>query len=124
VSLPEVWDLDSFTIALRAWEGAPGSTITAEALRSRFMWHIEMTIHGREQLHTQLGDLPALRLDGHMYKLKRDGSRDRDSAEREFKVWISDDDGRVPLEVTARTDYGDIEMVIVDYQPGNGQRLR
>jgi hypothetical protein len=30
----------------------------------------------------------------------------------------------VPLEVKARTDYGDIEMVIVDYQPGTGQRLR
>ncbi|HEY1557617.1 MAG TPA: DUF3108 domain-containing protein [Kofleriaceae bacterium] len=124
VSLPEVWDYNSFLIALRGWEGAPGSTVTAEVFRSRFLWHVEMKIHGREQLHTQLGELPALRLDGHTYKLDKDGSRDPGSDERNFSVWISDDDGRVPLEVKARTDYGDIEMVIVDYQPGTGQRLR
>jgi len=124
VSMPDVWDYNSFLIALRAWEGPPGSTVVAEVLRSRFLWHVEMKIGGKQQLHTAIGDFPALRLDGHTYKLARDGSRFPDSDERDFTVWISDDDGRVPLQVTARTDYGDIKMEIVDYQPGNGQRLR
>ena len=39
-------------------------------------------------------------------------------------MWISDDDGRVPLEIRATTDYGDLKMRIVDYQPGTGKRLR
>jgi len=123
LSFLEVWDYNSFLIALRRWEAPVGTKITAEVLRSRYLWHVEMTVHGKDQLHTDLGDLPALRLDGHVYKLGRDDARFPDSDERNFSVWISDDDGRVPLLVTARTDYGDIKLEITDYQPGTGQRL-
>ena len=124
VSQPDVWDYNSFLIALRSWEGPPGTTVVAEVFRSRFLWHVEMKIHGKDKLVTELGELPALRLDGHTYKLGRDGNRFPGADERDFSVWISDDDGRVPLKVTAKTDYGDIEMKITDYQPGTGQRLR
>jgi len=44
--------------------------------------------------------------------------------ERDFKVWISNDDGRVPLRVTAKTDYGDVILTLTAYDPGTGQRLR
>jgi hypothetical protein len=88
------------------------------------MWHTEVTIRGKEKLVTELGDLPALRIDGKTYKLRRDGARAPDDSERQFSMWISDDDGRVPLQIKAITDYGDLKMQIVDYQPGSGQRLR
>ena len=35
------------------------------------------------------------------------------SEQRDFKMWISDDDGRVPLRIDANTDYGDLKMEIV-----------
>ena len=124
VSMPDVWDYNAFLIALRSWEGPPGTTVSAEVLRSRYLWHVDMKIHGKEELHTALGDFPALRLDGHTYKLGRDGHKLAGNDERDFTIWISDDDGRVPLEVKARTDYGAVEMAITDYQPGTGQRLR
>ena len=124
VSQPVVWDYNAFLLALRAWEGAPGSHLALEVFRSRFLWHVDVTIHGREKRVTELGELPALRIDGRTYKLDRKGARERGSAERRFSMWISDDDGRVPLEIKATTDYGDLRMQIVDYQPGNGQRLR
>lgn len=124
VSLPETWDFNAFLVALRSWEGAPGTAVTVEVLRSRYLWHLQMTIHGKEKLTTALGDLPALRFDGKTYKLDRDGVRVADSDEREFSIWISDDDGRVPLKIVAKTDYGDMNMVITDYQAGGGQRLR
>lgn len=124
VSLPDVWDYNAFLIALRSWEGAPGSTVTAEVFRSRYLWHVTMTIRGKEKVVTQLGEMPALRLDGHVFKVGRNNAKLPDDDERDFSVWISDDDGRVPLKTVARTDYGDIEMKIVDYSPGNGQRLR
>jgi len=124
VSLPDTWDYNAFLVALRSWEGAPGSSLSAEVLRSRFLWHVDMKIHGKDNLHTGLGDFPALRLDGHTYRLERNGARSPGSDERDFSIWISDDDGRVPLRVTAKTDYGDVEMQIVDYQPGTGQRVR
>jgi hypothetical protein len=92
--------------------------------RSRYLWHVEVTMRGKEKLVTELGELPALRIDGRTYKLRRDGARTPDDAERRFTMWISDDDGRVPLEIKAVTDYGDIRMQIVDYQPGSGPRLR
>lgn len=123
-SLPVVWDYNAFLVALRGWEGAPGTKTTVEVLRSRWMWRIDVTIKGTETLTTELGELPALRFDAHTYKLARDGSRYPDTDERDFSVWISDDDGRVPLQVVARTDYGDVKMQIVEYVPGSGQRLR
>jgi hypothetical protein len=124
VSKPDVWDYNAFLVALRSWEGPPGSAVTVEVLRSRYLWHVEMKIAGKENMVTELGELPALRFDGHTYKLDRKGMRFPDSDERDFSVWISDDDGRVPLKVVAKTDYGDINMEIVDYLPGTGKRLR
>jgi len=124
VSLPDVWDYNAFLVALRGWEAPPGSTVTAEVLRSRYLWNVKMTIRGRDKLVTELGEFPALRFDGHTYKLTRDGKRYPNSDERDFSIWISDDADRVPLQTVARTDYGDIKMQIVEYTPGTGERLR
>ena len=118
VSLPDVWDYNAFLIALRSWEGPPGTKIIAEVFRSRFLWHVEMTIRDKSKLVTDLGEFPALRLDGHTYKVDKKGVKQPDSDERDFSVWISDDAGRVPLKINTRTDYGDVAMSITDYQAG------
>jgi hypothetical protein len=127
VSKPDVWDYNAFLVALRAWEQPPGSKVSVEVFRSRYLWNVDMTIRGREKIKTDLpdlGEVAALRFDARMYRLDREGKRDPTSDERNLSIWISDDDGRVPLRTVARTDYGDIRMDIVDYFPGNGQRLR
>lgn len=124
VSMRDVWDYNAFVVALRGWEAPPGTTVRAEVLRSRYLWNVEMTIRRRETLVTALGAFPALRFEGRAFKLERDGSRDRTAEERNVTLWISDDADRVPLQTNARTDYGDIEMTIVDYTPGTGPRLR
>lgn len=124
LAYPDAWDYNAFLVALRGWEAPKGTSKSLEVLRSRWLWHIDVTVGGKEQMVTELGELPALRFDAHTYKLTRAGEKDTSSEERRFSVWISDDDGRVPLQITARTDWGDVKMRIVDYQPGNGQRLR
>lgn len=127
VSMTDVWDYNAFLIALRAWEQPPGSKVTVEVFRSLYLWKVEMTIRGREKIATALGELgevTALRFDAHMTKLDRNGAKYPDTDERDLTVWISDDEGRVPLRTVARTDYGNIKMDLVDYQPGNGARLR
>jgi hypothetical protein len=121
---PVVWDYNAFLLALRAWEAPVGARLSLEVFRSRYMWHVDVAIHGREKHVTALGVLPALRIDGTTYKVDRKGVRDPRSEQRTFSMWISDDDGRVPLEIKATTDYGDLKMEIVDYQPGTGARLR
>jgi hypothetical protein len=124
VSMPDVWDYNAFLIALRIWDAPIGSTVSAEVLRSRYMWHVDMKVAGKDNLVTAVGDFPALRLDGHTYKVDRNNKKFADSDERDFSIWISDDDGRVPLQTVAKTDYGDIKMEITEYSPGTGQRLR
>jgi uncharacterized protein DUF3108 len=126
ISTGEAWDFNSFVFALRSWEGPPGTAATTEVMRSRFMWHVEVKIRGKEKVVTELpvGEVNALRFDAHTYKVTRDGAKAPNSDERDFSVWISDDAGRVPLQIVARTDYGDMKMQITDYEPGSGQSLR
>ena len=107
-SLPESWDVNALLIALRGWEAPAGTRLTLEVFRSRFLWHVELTLRGKERLATDLGELPAVRLEGRTYKLDKAGARAAGSDERAFTIWISDDAGRVPLEIKAVTDYGDL----------------
>src|SRR5690606_33250755 len=97
LSMPEVWDYNALVIALRSWEAKPGSTTHAEVMRGRYLWHVAVTVKGEEHVSTDLGDFPALRIDGRSYRINRDGTRDTTQAERDFKLWISNDDGRVPI---------------------------
>lgn len=124
VTLPDTWDLNSFLVVLRAWEGETGTKQTLEVFRSRFLWKMDVTIRGKTKLETELGNLPALRFDAHVVKLDRNGQKYPDTDERDFSLWISDDAGRVPLQINAKTDYGDVTMKIVEYQAGNGDPLR
>jgi len=127
VTASEIWDYNAFVVALRAWEGEPGTALSAEVFRSRYLWHVDIKIRGKEKISTELAELSevtALRFDAHTYKLTRDGAKFPGNDERDFSVWISDDDGRVPLQTVAKTDYGDIKMKIVEYVAGSGARLR
>jgi hypothetical protein len=118
-----IFDMNSFLMVLRTWEAPPGTTAVADVIRSRLMWRTRVTMGGFENLATALGDLPAVRIDGESSRLERDGTVDATVAPRGYSMWISDDADRVPLAIVARTDYGDLRMEIVDYQPGNGARL-
>lgn len=120
----DVWDFNSFLVGLRAWEPAGTGAITLQVMRSRWLWRIVARAAGTEKLVTELGELPTRKFSMTSTKLGRDGQRFPGNADRDFTIWVSDDDGRVPLLVTAATDYGDVKLEIVDYQPGAGTRLR
>jgi len=121
----ETYDLNEFLVALRAWEGSPGTKQPLDIFRSRFLWRAEVTIKGKTKIDAgELGELPALRFDAHLFKLDKKGAKFPDTDERDFSLWISDDAGRVPLQIVAKTDYGDVSIKIVDYQAGNGEPLR
>jgi hypothetical protein len=121
-TFPEVWDFNSLMIGFRAWEAPEGSSITGEVFRSRYMWHYKITMGKQEKLVTKLGDFPALRIEGHVYKVDRTAKQDTGSDERNFSIWISADQGKVPLKILGHTDYGDIEMNITSYDPGAAGR--
>ena len=120
----EVWDYNAFLLALRSWEGDKGSTAALEVFRSRYVWRIKITLGGKGNLVTELGELPVLRFDAVTYKVDRNGQRWAGQEDRKFTLWVSDDNDRVPLKLDATSDMGSISMDIVDYQPGTGTRLR
>lgn len=124
VNQDDVWDYNAFLVAVRAWEADQGATATLEVFRSRYVWRTVITRGGKGTLVTELGELPVLRFDAVTTKIDRKGQRWAGQVDRTFTLWISDDNDRVPLKLDATSDYGSISMDIVDYQPGNGARLR
>lgn len=124
VTNKDVWDYNAFLLAIRGWEGAKGSTTTLEVFRSRYVWRITITLGGKGPLVTDLGEFPVLRFDAKTVKIDRAGKPWAGQPERNFTLWVSDDNDRVPLKLEATSDYGSISMDIVEYVPGTGARLR
>ena len=118
------FDLPTFLMALRGITATPGEHLTADVMRSRFMWRTQLTVVGSESVVTELGELPVIRFDGVNRRVRRDGTVDPNSDERHYSIWISDDEDRVPVLVVAKTDYGDIKMEIIDYTAGGSANLR
>jgi Protein of unknown function (DUF3108) len=127
VTQPETWDYNAFLVAMRSWEAAPGKTQKLEIFRSRYMWNVTVTAKGKTKIKTLLqgtSELHADRYDAHLVKLARDGSKYPDTDERDFTLWVSNDASAVPIQMNARSDYGDIVMQLVEYAPGTGEPLR
>ncbi|MDQ3334602.1 MAG: DUF3108 domain-containing protein [Myxococcota bacterium] len=124
VTQKDVWDYNAFLLAIRGWEGTQGSTTTLEVFRSRYVWRITITLGGKGNLVTDLGELPVLRFDATTIKVDRNGKPWAGQEERKFTLWVSDDNDRVPLKLDATSDYGEVSMDIVEYVPGTGARLR
>jgi hypothetical protein len=123
VSEHALFDMNGFLIALRSWDVTAGTTATADVVRSRYLWRTQVTMAKFETIVTELGELPAVRIDGVSRRLRRDGTLDPSSDTRHYSMWISDDADRVPLAMVAKTDYGDLRMDIVEYLPGSGTPL-
>jgi hypothetical protein len=119
----DLLDFQTFFLAMRSWDAPVGATMTADVLRSRYMWRTQLTVGGYENIVTQLGSLPAVRFDGVSRRLSREGEIDMSQGDRHYSIWVSDDADRVPLLLVAKTDYGDVKMEITDYTAGKGQRL-
>jgi hypothetical protein len=112
----DTFDVPSMLTWLRGWSGAVGERVVVDVMRSRTAWRLAVAVAGRESVATVLGPMAAVRYEGASVRMRRDGADDTASERRGFTLWISDDADRVPLRLRARTDYGDIEMALVDYR--------
>lgn len=116
-------DLLTLLMSLRAWDGKVGEHRTLDAVRNQYIWRTQLTLAARESVITALGEFPAVRFEAATRRLMRDGSFDPGAQTRKFTVWISDDADRVPVKLVAQSDYGDIQMDIVDYAGGTQPNL-
>jgi hypothetical protein len=101
---------------LRGWRATPGTTRTVFVIGGRRLWRIDVKYVGEDTIGSAvLGNRRAVVFDGTSYRAKRDLTVETDKPMRTFRVWLSDDADRVPLQVTAKTELGDVAMTLVDY---------
>lgn len=111
-------DMNSFLMFLRAWEGEIGAQVASDITRGRYSWRNRTSVIGYDNLDTALGRMAVVRYDGEGVRINRDGTVDPTSDRRRFSMWISDDADRVPIRLVGHTDYGDVFMDLVSYEPG------
>ena len=75
----------------------------------RFLDNLDTATHG---------NVAVVRYDGEGVRILRNGEIDPESDRRRFSIWISDDADRVPIRLVGKTDYGDVIMDLVQYEPG------
>jgi hypothetical protein len=111
-------DMLSFLMFLRAWEGELGAQVSSDVTRGRYAWRNRTAVTKYDNLDTVLGNVAVVRYDGEGVRLNRDGAIDPTSDKRRFSIWVSDDADRVPIRLVGHTDYGDVIMDLVTYDPG------
>ncbi len=101
---------------LRGWKAAPGTTRTVFAIGGRRLWRVDVKYVGQDTIGSAaLGNRRAVVFDGTSYRARRDLTVEANRPTRTFRVWLSDDADRVPLQVIAKTELGDVVMSLVDY---------
>jgi hypothetical protein len=100
---------------LRGWDVAKGTRAYFFALAGRRLWKNLVQLTGREMIRTSMGLFPAIRIDGIAYRYTSRFTRDPRKKPRAYTLWISDDGDRLPLLVTARTEYGQIRVELTKY---------
>ena len=109
------FDAHSVIGALRAWHADEGQHVYFYALVGRHLWQSTIRLTRRERLRTRLGRFDALRIDGVARRLTRDLREDPKKPPRYYTLWLSDDDARLPLLVTGKTEYGEVKAELVEY---------
>jgi hypothetical protein len=100
---------------LRAWQPAPGTRATFFTVGGQRLWRSTVQAGGVETVSTALGPVPALRIDGVAERLTGGLQRDKSRSPRTYSIWISTDERRLPVQVRAHTELGDVIVELVDY---------
>lgn len=112
----EVHDPLSATLALRAWKPATGTRATMYSLGGTRLWRNVLTFEATEELKTEIGKRRAMRISAVSIRLTRTFEEDNSKPPRTWTLWISDDDQRIPLKITAHTELGDVTAKVTSYQ--------
>ena len=100
---------------VRGWRAAPGAVRTVLVIGGRRMWRVDMKHVGVDTVGSALGNRRALVYDGTAFRARADLAPESGRPARTFRVWLSDDADRVPLRVSAKTEFGAIELTLTDY---------
>ena len=101
---------------LRNWRPVPGTHGFLYAVYGRYPWKADVVFSGPEHLHTDRGDVNAVRIDGVATKLiGRSLMVSETVPTRPFTMWFSDDERRAPLRILIETQLAKITIELTDY---------
>lgn len=86
--------------SLRGWRSQQGATAHLPVHFDRQLIDVNLTDAGREMV----GSTPAVRYEGTL------------RGKHEVTVWISDEEGRVPLRMRSGSKLGDVDVTLVSYE--------
>jgi Protein of unknown function (DUF3108) len=112
-----VHDSHSAMAQMRGWHASAGTTKTVYVVGGRRMWRVDMKFVGIETIGTPMGNRRTVHMSGAAYRAKPDLKLEQPkaAATRTFDVWVSDDADRVPVKMSAKTELGDVEMDLTEY---------
>ena len=89
-----------------------GQVLSVDAFFDDEVYNFRVRFLGREEIKTKIGDMKAIVLQPLMPETKIF------SGEDPIRVWISDDQYKIPLKIKANMVVGSVEIDIKDYQAG------
>jgi len=101
---------------LRAWRPADGTKAYFFAVGGRRIWYNVVQYKGKGTVLTAMGKRKAIRIEGTARRLYRNLKFNKRKKMRSYTMWISDDEKRLPLMVTAKTEYGLVKVELVSWQ--------
>ena len=111
-------DGHSILAALRAWDSKVGSQSFFYVLAGKRLWHNTVAVTEVVRITTKLGRFKARRIEGVAWRLDRRLRRLRHKKERRYTMWVSEDERRLPIMVTAKTEYGEVKVELVGAEVG------
>ncbi len=110
------YDGNSALGLLRAWQAQVGAQSIFYVLAGRRLWKNTVRAVGHERIKTKLGQVVARRIEGTAWRLDHRLARVKKKKARDYILWVTDDDRRLPIRVVAKTEYGEVKANLVDYQ--------
>lgn len=114
------YDGHSILAALRAWDGKVGTHSFFYVLAGKRLWHNTVAVTEIARITTKLGRFKARRLEGVAWRLDRGLRRVRHKKSRQYTMWVTDDERRLPILVTAKTEYGQVKVELIDVHVPEG----
>ena len=111
-----VYDPLGVILVLRGWDAPNGQRAVFHTIGGRTLWRTDLVVDGRELHATKLGKLPCVRMTGTSYRLHASLAVDGKRPPRRFTAWFTDDARRVPVEILAHTELGDLQVAATSYE--------
>ncbi len=104
---------------LRRWNPPQGTKGFLYVVVGKNLIRADVSLTGREKLHTELGDFEAVRIDGTATRVAEKTLEPiARFAPKPFSMWLTDDEERVPLRIVVATELANLKIDLAKHTKG------